>query len=474
MNQIASQHQFDTVAALITRWRFDAVAFVREALHAEPDVWQRDALEALIHEDRISIRSGHGVGKSTFLSWALVWFLCTRYPAKVICTAPSAHQLHDILWSEVSNWLRRMDPIFSEQFYVKADKIELVGGALECFAVARTARKEAPDALQGFHGENLLFIVDEASGVFEVIFEVASGALSTKGAKQLLTGNPLRRSGYFFRSHQEGSGFYRMHVKSTEAKQVDAAWLEKMGNDYGVDSNIYKIRVLGDFPDTDEDTLIPYHLIESACNRDMIVPRAGAIWGVDVARYGSDSSTLVKRFPRGVVDEPIVWNQLNTMEVAGRIFNEWETTSEISRPNVIYVDSIGIGAGVVDRLSELGLPAVGINVSDSSAVLIGQAFRMRDELWMLTLQWFESLQVKLFPHPRLVLELSSIRKGYTSSGKTRIESKDDLKKRTLRSPDVGDALALTFAYSSGMQFMGSAKLSDWSKPINKRRMVGVV
>lgn len=458
------------IAKLILRWRNDPVAFVREALSAEPDTWQEESLNALVTNDRISIRSGHGVGKSAFLSWVLLWFLCTRYPAKVAATAPSAHQLHDILWSEVHMWVRRMKPELAEQFYIKADKIELVGGALECFAVARTARKEAPDALQGMHSENMLFLMDEASGIDEVIFEVAAGALSTPGAKQILTGNPIRATGYFYRSQMPGSGFWTRKVASTEAKQVSKQFIQDMITAYGEDSNVYKVRVLGEFPTSDDDTLISFELIEGATKRDVNIQRRDAIWGLDPARYGNDTSCLVKRFPRGVVDMPKVWSKLSTMELVGQLKNEYDNTVDDEKPIVIYVDSIGIGAGVVDRALELDLPVVGINVSESPAILAGTAFRMRDELWLLAAGWFESREVKVCNHARLINELSSIRKGFTSSGKTRIESKDDMKKRTQRSPDVGDAFVLTFAYSSGTSFVANDNTSyrNWKKPIRRK------
>ena len=435
-----------SVHSLLLRWRNDPVAFVREAFGVEPDVWQLATLTALRDgELKISIRSGHGVGKSALLAWILIWFLCTRYPAKIAATAPSAHQLNDILWSEVNMWIRRKKTELASQFDVKADKINLIGGGLECFAVARTARKEAPDALQGMHSENMLFLMDEASGIDEVIFEVAAGALSTPGSIQILAGNPLRKSGYFYRTHLEGSGFWKIKVASTEAKQVSQQFVEDMKKSYGEDSNTYKVRVLGEFPDADDDTLIPYEHIESACNRDTVVKRTKAVWGFDPARYGNDTACLVKRFPRGVLEDPKVWVKLSTMELVGRLKNEYDRTPSEERPDVIYVDSIGIGAGVVDRALEVGLPVVGINVSESPAILGETAFRMRDELWLLAAQWLETREVKIPAFQRLVTELSAIKKGFTSGGKTRVESKDDMKKRTMRSPDVGDAFVLTFA-----------------------------
>ena len=307
----------------LIRWRDDPSGFVREVFACEPDVWQVEALIAIRDKNKISIKSGHGVGKSAFLAWLVIWWLSTRYPSKIACTAPSAHQLFDVLWSEIGTWLRKAIPEIREQFIVKSDKIELVGGGSETFAVARTSRKESPDALQGFHSPNMLFLVDECSGVDDVIFQVASGAGSTEGSKMVLTGNPTRTSGYFAKSHEVDSLFHRMTVSCLDARMVSRSWIEEMKTDWGEDSAVYKVRVLGEFPDSDSDALIPLDLVLDAVNRDIVQATTQTVWGVDVARYGADRSCLVKRYPHAVLDMPQVWSGLSTMELTGRIVNEW-------------------------------------------------------------------------------------------------------------------------------------------------------
>ncbi len=145
----------------------------------------------------MAIRSGHGVGKTAFLSWLVLWWLLTRLPTKVVCTANTAHQLSDVLWSEIGKWHRKLPEGMRRLLEIKSDKIELAG-VPDSFAVARTSRREQPEALQGFHSENLLFVIDEASGVPDIVFEVGQGALSTEGAKVVMTGNPTRTTGYFY------------------------------------------------------------------------------------------------------------------------------------------------------------------------------------------------------------------------------------------------------------------------------------
>lgn len=468
----AAPNELELAHGTILRWRDDPVAFVWEVFGVMPNFQQVEALEAIKLHNRVSAMSGHGVGKTTILVWAIIWWMSTRYPVKVAATSPSSHQLYDILWADIRMWLRRAIPAIAAQFVVKMDRVEFVGGG-DSFASARTARKETPDALQGFHSENMLFITDEASGVDDIIFETASGALSTPGAKLILTGNPTKASGYFARSHLPGSTFHKLHFSSEDSPLVSKAWIEEMAATYGRDSNAYRVRVLGLPPTSDEDTLISIELLEAAANRDIDIPLINPVWGVDVARYGADRSVILERFPRGIVTPAEVYSGLSTMELAGRVMHKWEKTLVPMRPRRIFVDSIGLGSGVVDRLIELGLPAVGVNVSEIAATVSDMVLKLRDELWFNTLKWLETREVVIRNNPVLISELSAIRKGYTSSGKMRVESKDDMKRRGLRSPDIGDAFVLTFADQPAALVGAYGRFSDWSKPLKRNLRVVV-
>ena len=243
---------------------------------------------------------------------------------------------------------------FQNQLEFKSDKIELKGGA-DSFAVARTSRKEQPEALQGFHSPNILFVVDEASGVPDIIFEVGQGAMSTAGAKTVMVGNPTRSSGYFFDAfNKNAERWWTKRVGCQDATTVSEDFLEDMARQYGEESNIYRVRVLGDFPEADDDVVIPLHLLESAVTRDVdAVENVMPVWGLDVARFGDDRTALCKR-QGNVLTEPIKsWRNKDLMEICGIILTEYESTPYQERPMEILVDSIGLGAGVVDRLAEM-------------------------------------------------------------------------------------------------------------------------
>jgi len=444
----------NSVEELLLAIALDPVLFVEGILDAKPEEWQRKALYAVRDNDRVAIRSGHGIGKTAFLSWLILWWVLTRSPSRVACTANTASQLSDILWAEVAKWHRRMPDGLKELIEVTSAKVELTGQ--DSFAVARTARRETPEALQGFHSPNMLFLVDEASGVDDIIFEVGEGAMSTEGAKTVMTGNPTRTSGYFYEAFNKmKDNFFTMKVASQDSTQVGPKFIEDMKAKYGEDSNIFRVRVLGEWPEADDDVVIPLHLLQSAAERDQVpAETTPVVWGLDVARFGTDKSALCKR-KGNVITEPIKsWRNKDLMEICGIILNEYETTTWSDRPVEILVDSIGLGAGVVDRLTELDLPVRGINVAESASM--GERYgRLRDELWFLGKEWFEMRDCKIPNQEELIDDLSKPRFSFLSNGKLKVEGKDEMKRRGLNSPDLADAFCLTFASRASIATSGS-------------------
>lgn len=433
---------------VIVLWRDNPVRMVEDLFGITPDKWQSEALLAIAKEDRVAIRSGHGVGKSALMSWAILWWMLTHYPCKVACTAPTSHQLNDVLWGEIAKWVGLLPDSWRNLINVKSDRVELSANPMESFASARTARKEQPEAFQGFHSENMLFIVDEASGVEDIIFEVGSGSMSTKGAKTLMAGNPTRTQGYFFDAFNKmRDSWHCIQVDCTTSKMVNPAWIESMKKQYGEDSDVYRVRVKGDFPRGDDNTVIPLHLIEAAVGREVDPVEGKMIWGVDVARFGGDKSALAKRRKNTLTEKVKTWQGKDLMQTVGIIVREYEETPHKERPDIILVDSIGLGSGVVDRLREQGYPARGVNVAESPSVDSDKFARLRDELWWKVREWLESREAVLPEQDELIGDLATPTFEILSTGKIKVESKADIKKRLPRSPDCADAFCLTFAVS---------------------------
>jgi len=466
----AYQTQGKAYLRLRTHWRADPIAYVRQRFGIEP-TWQQVAiLEAIAPPGaKVSVRSGHGIGKTTCAAWIVLWHLETHDYAKVPCTAPTSHQLRDILWSELSKWRRYADEqslqrgdhpdlYLTHLFHLTQDRLYDLH-ASEWAATARTARKETPEALSGFHATHLLYLVDEASGVEEAIFEAAEGALSTPAARVLMLGNPTRNAGTFASSHKANRGDYvPLHFRSAESPLVDAGYRQRLVRKWGEGSNVVRVRADGEFPRQEDDVLISLDLTEPCLSRERDQGSGQRILGVDVARMGSDRTVLLLRQGR-VVEHIKVYEKQDTMVTVGcivAVLDAWEV-------DIVAVDLIGVGSGVHDRLAELKrlgrirCQIMGVDVSHAAPPKqLGdemQAHRLRDHLWLLVAKWLRDDDPVFCADDRqacedLAGELASVEYSLTSDGTLLIESKDEMKKRLGHSPDIGDALCDTFAPSA--------------------------
>jgi hypothetical protein len=327
--------------------------------------------------------------------------------------------------------------------------------------------------MQGVHAEEgiVILMADEASGIPEPVFEAASGSMSGKNCVTLLTGNPTRTSGLFFETHHQLRGIWRVyHVSCLTSPRCSPEYVEEQKARFGEDSNAYRVRVLGEFPKQDDDVLISLELAEAARIRHIeLDPQALIVWGLDVARFGDDDSALCKRHGR-VVPMPVkTWKGYDTMQLVGALKFEYDSAKE--KPSAINVDVIGIGSGVVDRARELGMPVYGVNVSESPS-LEGGHLNLRAELWCAIRDWLAALDCKLPMDDRLIGELTVPRYKFNSNGKLQIESKDEMRRRGVRSPDRAEALMLTFANNAVVASGGKGYASDWKKPL-KRGIKGV-
>jgi hypothetical protein len=431
----------------IDAWSISPRLFVAEALRAKAEPWQDDVLTAIERGSRrIAIRAGHGVGKTALEAWVVLWFVLFRRPCKVPITANSQDQLRDVVWSEISRWWRELPEFLRDLIEVTSERVAIKADPEAAFAVARTARPERPEALQGFHSTNLLFLLEEASGIDDIIFETAGGALTGDNAMVLMCANPTRSSGYFHRAfHANRESWTLFHVPCSASSRVSPSYAAEIAREYGETSNVYRVRVLGEFPLSEDDSVIPLGLIEAAIGREVAINDRAVVWGLDVARFGDDTTALCKR--RGnVLLEPVKeWRKHDLMQTCGRIMNEFSQCPAGMVPGAINVDVIGMGGGVVDRLRELGLPVRGINVGEAAALDERRFMRLRDELWFKARDWFDARNCLIPRDEGLISELVGPKYKIESSGKLKVESKDDMKKRGVRSPNRADAFCLTFA-----------------------------
>lgn len=431
-------------------------------LHAlEP--WQAKVFMAIRDgKFRVSIRSGHGCKKSATLAILVLWGLLTHKGAKIPVVAGSESQLVDTIWPEIGIWHKRLPVPLQNEVDVQKTRVVVRCAPDEAFAVARTASRDNPQAMAGFHAPFLMFLVDEASGVAEPAYEVALGALSTEGAIAVLAGNPSKPSGFFYDTHHKmRDRWCCIHVSSEDVPTARGHIGDIIAR-YGKDSNAYRVRVLGEFPTHSDAAVIPLEMTKTSRGRKVAKIPVKPIWGVDVARFGDDRSVVVKREGNFLIGAPLIWQNLDSDQVSGRIIDEFERTPNDMKPAAICVDSIGLGLAVVALLRAPGSPVnnivVEVNVAESASITPKFA-RKRDELWWKGREWFEAKDCCL-PKlgepdgPRneeeaeaveiLIGELTTVTYDFAANGKIVVQSKDEMKKEGMRSPDVADAFLNTF------------------------------
>jgi phage terminase large subunit len=454
---------------LNTTIRENPIWFSEEIL--KTPLWQkeREILLAIKNNKEVSVRSCNAAGKSYTAARVVHWWLLGNRDSIVITTAPTGRQVREVLWREIKDAVANK-PIYPSNSILET-KINIDN---KWFALGIST--DQPDQFQGFHSSNLLVIVDEASGVDDLIFEAIDGL---KPAKILLIGNPLRNTGRFANSFKEAriskiqisafdtpnliaSGFDSFEkFQELWSREGVAGFLNKnkivipglitlddvvkFAQRYGTESDVFRVRVLGEFPKAEAESFISIDEINSAMNRDVqVMPQWEKKMGVDIARYGDDRTVFVIRQMEKVLRKEVYVNQ-DLMIIAGYIIKV--AKEENIMPENIFIDAIGMGAGVVDRLREQGWNVNAINTSLPADDREHYA-NLRAELAGYVKEWLQSGQL---PKDDDFFEAANIKYKFTSKGQLQLESKEEMKKRGLPSPDVFDALALTFAYSSTNQ-----------------------
>ena len=457
------------LVSLATRCRRDPVAFVKVAFPwgsgelagcEGPDVWQRDVLDAigtgLLNIEQaiqIAISTGHGTGKSTLVSWLILWAMVTCDDCRGVVTANTESQLRQKTWAELAKWFRLC--LWREWFTLSATALHSSDPAHQqtwrMDAVAWSER--STEAFAGLHnqGKRILVVFDESSGIPDVIWETTEGALTDSGTEIIwvAAGNPTRNTGRFrecfgrFRHRWDGRQIDARQVKITNKAQIQS-WID----DFGEDSDFVRVRVRGVFPRAGSMQFISSDLVEEARKREaMGYLHDPLIMGVDVGRQGDDQTVICFRKGRDARSFQMIKMRIaDLMAVAARVHD----VATQFRADAVFVDGGGVGAGVVDRLRQLGLPGVhevqfggkaDRTTFDADAT---RCANKRAEMWAGMRAWLAGGAIP--DDPELIADLTSVEFGHDAQDRILLERKQDMKRRGLASPDCADALALTFAY----------------------------
>jgi len=436
-----------------------------------PDVWQRDLLIRLGNQIkagfpadkaiRMAVASGHGVGKTGLVAWIILWFISTRPNPQIVVTANTKNQLNDKTWRELGKWLNLA--VNGYWFEWTATKLRLKMDPNLWFASAVPWSASNPQAFAGTHEANVLLIFDEASEIVDDIWETAEGAMTTPGAIWLAFGNPTSNTTRFRRCWTKfRRRWITWRVDSRDAKMADDTQLQEWIEDYGIDSDFVRVRILGQFPKTGPKQLIGNALIEEAQERviDEMTLSSGIpkCMGNDVGSYGSAQTVITLRKGPLLKKEIIKFREANpqrTANMIGKYINEW-------RPDNVFIDASGHGHGVYLLVVQAGFEnIVPVYVGDQRSVTDPKIFyNVRIELWYRMKEWLATASIP--DDQELYDDLIGPEYNYDLQSRMRLERKEEMAKRGLPSPDVGDSLSLTFAQVMPMTRQESQ--TDFTEP----------
>jgi hypothetical protein len=435
-------------------YMYNPVAFARDIIGVNPEKYQAEIMNSVRDNSMTTVRSGHGTGKTAVESWVILWYLLTRPYARIPCTAPTKHQLNDILWAELAKWIYS-SPLKSIMEWT-FERVYLRGMASTWFAAARTASN--PNALQGFHGDNLLFIIDEASGVNDALFQPVLGALTEENAKLLMCGNPTELSGFFFESHNDKKTMYNcFRLDCNDSGRVSKDYIKTIIELYGTDSDAYRVRVAGEFPKALADSFISSEWAEKCSVKGMTHPAQASVIdvGIDVARYGDDETVLQTVYDRTIAPKPDKLKHNDTMQVTGAaVLLIGKLNRQFPGVNVrVKVDCDGLGVGVYDRLKEIRAQKPELNFELFECHFGGKGGKLKvgdpigfanstGLMWGTVRNALKAESIKIEYDAELISQLTNRKYKLDSNGDIVLERKEEMKKRGVHSPDRADALAL--------------------------------
>jgi hypothetical protein len=396
-----------------------------------------------------AVSSGHGIGKSAFVAWIILWALSTFEDTRGVVTANTENQLKTKTWAELSKWHRLS--IVKNWFEFTATALYSKDPEHEkTWRVDMVAWSERnTEAFAGLHnqGKRVLLIMDEGSGIPDIIWEVSEGALTDEDTEiiWLAFGNPTRNTGRFKECfgrlrHRWGNN----QIDSREVEGTNKVQIQKWVDDYGEDSDFVRVRVRGLFPRASDLQFISTDVVGEAMRREAVCNfNDPLVMALDIARGGDDE--CVFRFRRGLDGRTIAPHRIPGSEARDsmRLVSKAIELLEYYKPDAFFYDATGVGGPVGDRIKQLGYRVLEVQFGASSPD--PKYANMRAYMWGELKQWLERGGA-VDNNPKLETDLTSPEYFHNKKDQLVLESKEDMKKRGLSSPDDGDAIAMTFAY----------------------------
>ena len=473
----------ELIRYIVEKYHDDFTGYRIDILGRKPNPATAELERSLIVNKRTAAGTGHGIGKTALGADAIHWFLSTRAHPAIIATANTEAQLRGKLWRELAKTNAQAKN--KDWFDWKQSTFTMFEDPT-AQAVALAWSADNPEAFAGTHEKHVLGVFDEASAIDAVIWNVFAGAMTTAGARWLALGNSTRNEGRFYdivhgklKARKPGDlnrGLWNSFVIPSFASPfVDPTWVDEMKMTLGEDSDEYRVRVLGLPPRHDAEQFIPREWVTKAMERNVdLFARWPLVLGCDVGR--GDRSVIVPRRGRKVLDNIQVLEGERTMDFAKRIANEirYYREEEGLKAQVV-IEELGMGVGVVETLEDMDFADQiwGVNTGSSASENNRELYiNLRCEMWGELKNWLEG-NVELPNNPDLMDDLTTLKRKPSANGKLRLETKDEMRRRGVRSPDLGDALALTFAMPFDLLPERRASGRDaWSEPLNQPAYAG--
>jgi hypothetical protein len=428
-----------------------------------PELWQRKVLldlqeelskldlsakDVLKHVIRISVAAGNGVGKTALMAMIIHWFASVFPHGEGVCTAGTGDQLSGKLWRELAKW----QPLAINGWMMEwaPERYKVRGAQQTWFIEARTWSVANPDAMAGTHEKYVLMLFDEASAIDKIIWETVKGALTTGLCLFIAFGNPTTLEGGFWET-QQGREAHRWHKYRVDAREVSFANHEEIQgwiDTYGADDDFVRVHVYGMFPKGSSLQFIDTARIHEAAARIIewkhIPQQIPRLMGVDIARsVAGDLNTIVCRQGRKMHPKIWKWHSRDTMPTAQKII---EVYNEI-RPDWVYIDGVGVGGGVIDYLRTVGMANCIVDVQSgvephdpTEKIRYGN---MRSLMWERCNMWLQTADIPA--DQELQEELAAPKRKYmTKTDKILVESKEEMRARGVKSPNIADSLIYTF------------------------------
>lgn len=424
------------------------------------DVSMSEEDESYAGKIGISVQSGQGIGKDAAAAVTNLFFLDVFPYPKVLNTAPTGNTLQDVLWAEISKWVRKSrkldvdDPKspteLEHKFEVQAEKVyykHIKNKGKEWFSVARSISTNASadaqaETLAGRHEDFMLYVVDEATGVADPVFKPLEGSLTGIVNIAVLIFNPTRTRGFAIESHRgDSKRWVCLRWNAEESEMVSREHCKRMEEKYGRDSNPYRIRILGLPPLADSDSLIPYDWVEDAVGRQIEpLEEDYVVKGCDFGA-GGDKSVIVTRKGGRVVSIKRS-NIKDSNELTNWVLGDFHA----SEGDILYGDSIGIGWAIMGNLrKDIGHKARSVD-SRGRADQEERFFNMRAQMYWNLREAFENRAISIPKDDELIDQLSVIKYKEDNRGRIQILKKSEIKKEIDgHSPDEADALALSYS-----------------------------